>query len=116
MIGRRQKQSLLAASLLSWLILFTLPLVNGQVNNGTDWVQLCTQAGLKLVPIESNTASSPSSLHSLDCPCLSHSLKTAELSPWLADYHAPELGTLDTLRVSIPQHYLLPPLRAPPLV
>ena len=116
MIGRRQHQSLLAASLFSWLILFTLPFVSGQVNNGTEWVQLCTQSGLKLVPIETNTTSVPSSLHSLDCPCLSHSLQTAELNPWLADFHALEVGTFDTLHVSIQQHYLLPPLRAPPIV
>ena len=116
MIGRQQKQSLLAASLLSWLILFTLPLINGQVNNGTDWVQLCTQSGLKLVPIETASSTSASSTHSLDCPCLSQSLQTAEFHNWLPTDQQLEIKVQPSSSAALSNTYLLPPLRAPPLV
>lgn len=115
MIRRKQKQILFAASLYSWLLLLALPFINTQVSNGTEWVQLCTQSGLKLVPIESSTDHTPESFHSLDCPCLGHSVASTEYQLLL-----PSFGPTAKIRPVLPNviisaDYLLPPLRAPPV-
>ena len=115
MMQRKQKQTLLAASLLSWLILFALPFASGPLNNGTEWVQLCTQSGLKLVAIESGT-NAPPSHHSLDCPCLSHTLQTAEHKITLPPRHSLALLPSSPYGITHTSSYFLPPLRAPPFV
>lgn len=116
MMQNKHQQTLLAASLFSWLILFALPFASSPLNNGTQWVHLCTQSGLKLVAIESTSSQAPASFHSLDCPCLSHAIHTAEYQALLPAFETLDFAPITLTNEWLPSNYLRPPLRAPPTV